>query len=248
MALKTKILKNKSLSTNDAVRGAMKSELSKAGMVAEIGTPAAKVHSRLLSSKVLAAEIASVMDTLRITVQPTTGRKVEGEKVSDEEVVPPAKKRKPKTNKLAAKKSSQKSAKVAVEEASEEDEGKIEDVDGNGWESGSVSDGDEAALEAGWESGTISSRSDQSDEWSGSDEENEPEDNPTIPSYSPKKATNKAGESTFLPSLAVGFTRGDSDSDFSDSEAKIVDGVKKNRRGQRARRAYVHRTSFAHFD
>jgi hypothetical protein len=47
--------------------------------------------------------------------------------------------------------------------------------------------------------------------------------------------------STFLPSLAVGFTRGDpEDSDWSDGELRQTEGTfKKNRRGQRARRAYV---------
>lgn len=48
-----------------------------------------------------------------------------------------------------------------------------------------------------------------------------------------------AGESTFLPSLSVGFVDG-SDSDWSDAEADAADAhVKKNRRGQRARKAYV---------
>lgn len=52
----------------------------------------------------------------------------------------------------------------------------------------------------------------------------------------PPKA--RAGESTFLPSLSVGFIRGNSDSDWSDGEADIADiPQRKNRRGQRARKA-----------
>jgi hypothetical protein len=54
--------------------------------------------------------------------------------------------------------------------------------------------------------------------------------------------SSKKGASTFLPSLQIGFTRGDSDaSDWSDAEKDInkVDTVRKNRRGQRARKAYV---------
>ena len=53
------------------------------------------------------------------------------------------------------------------------------------------------------------------------------------------KQSLTAGESTFLPSLSVGFVGG-SDSDWSDAEADLADApVKKNRRGQRARKAYV---------
>ncbi|KAK0464608.1 BUD22-domain-containing protein [Desarmillaria tabescens] len=54
------------------------------------------------------------------------------------------------------------------------------------------------------------------------------------------KAQNKSstGASTFLPSLSVGFIKGNEDSDWSDSDAKAGDiEQKKNRRGQRARRA-----------
>ncbi len=44
-------------------------------------------------------------------------------------------------------------------------------------------------------------------------------------------------ESVFLPTLSNGFIRGGSDTDWSDREASVADGVRKNRRGQRARRA-----------
>jgi hypothetical protein len=44
-------------------------------------------------------------------------------------------------------------------------------------------------------------------------------------------------ESVFLPTLSNGFIPGGSDTDWSDSEARAADGVRKNRRGQRARRA-----------
>jgi hypothetical protein len=44
-------------------------------------------------------------------------------------------------------------------------------------------------------------------------------------------------ESVFLPTLSNGFIPGGSDTDWSDEEAKVADGVRKNRRGQRARRA-----------
>ena len=44
-------------------------------------------------------------------------------------------------------------------------------------------------------------------------------------------------ESAFLPTLSNGFIPGGSDTDWSDREARVADGVRKNRRGQRARRA-----------
>ena len=44
-------------------------------------------------------------------------------------------------------------------------------------------------------------------------------------------------ESVFLPTLSNGFIPGGSDTDWSDGEARVADGVRKNRRGQRARRA-----------
>jgi hypothetical protein len=43
-------------------------------------------------------------------------------------------------------------------------------------------------------------------------------------------------ESVFLPTLSNGFIPGGSDTDWSDREAGMADGVRKNRRGQRARR------------
>jgi len=44
-------------------------------------------------------------------------------------------------------------------------------------------------------------------------------------------------ESTFLPTLSNGFIPGGSETDWSDHEARVADGVRRNRRGQRARRA-----------
>jgi hypothetical protein len=54
----------------------------------------------------------------------------------------------------------------------------------------------------------------------------------------PDDASQTPGtESVFLPTLSNGFIPGGSDTDWSDSEARAADGVRKNRRGQRARRA-----------
>jgi hypothetical protein len=66
------------------------------------------------------------------------------------------------------------------------------------------------------------------------------DDRRNLPVKAKAKTTASAAQSTFLPSLSVGYTRGDSpDSAWSDGE-QVADGpLKKNRRGQRARRAYV---------
>lgn len=54
----------------------------------------------------------------------------------------------------------------------------------------------------------------------------------------PDHASQTLGtESAFLPTLLNGFIPGGSDTDWSDHEARVADGVRKNRRGQRARRA-----------
>ncbi|EIN12616.1 Bud-site selection protein [Punctularia strigosozonata HHB-11173 SS5] len=247
-ALKTKIMKDKLLSSNDAVRDAVQAELSSTGLAPEPpGTPAAKVHGRLLSSKVLATQINLVVNALRTILQPALSPS-SADEASAEWSEPPPKKSKTKPKELAPHISpALRDAKVSDSgEGSDEDGDEsdarelVSDDDGDvaaddaGWESGSVDDG-----EGGWESGTVSSDHSDEVEDQSNEEAGETEKKPARPERPPAKAkaSIKAGESTFLPSLAVGFTRGDSDSEFSDSEAKFADGVKKNRRGQRARRA-----------
>jgi BUD22 len=54
----------------------------------------------------------------------------------------------------------------------------------------------------------------------------------------PDGASQSLGaKSIFLPTLSNGFIPGGSDTDWSDGEARVADGIRKNRRGQRARRA-----------
>jgi hypothetical protein len=98
----------------------------------------------------------------------------------------------------------------------------------------------------GWESGTV--HNDSEAELSDADSSNSetppskiPRSNPdpskASSSSKPAATKTKASESTFLPSLSVGFIRG-SDSDWSDGDAEAGDmPQRKNRRGQRARKA-----------
>jgi len=134
----------------------------------------------------------------------------------------------------------------------DDDGDELGETDEAGWESGSI----DAEGEVGhddWESGPVrsgpnlvghedsSSVGESREEEEDSDEENEKPPPRPIPKKSAlpqAKSKASSAESTFLPSLSVGFIRGDSDSEWSDSEAKTTD-IRKNRRGQRARRASV---------
>lgn len=259
-ALKTKLLKDKLLAQNEEVQSAVADKLS-ANLIApqEAGSSAAKVYGRLLSSKTLAEAVHAVVDTLREVLDPSLAKEktkgksesqsqeVESRSEEDEEDVEvrPAKGKRPRL------------VEDGGQSGSEDD-----DIDDAGWESGTVDGGDGA----GWESGTVDGDDAQvahfsDDESSSTEEESDEEasadtgDSDALPSDGPQvktkpkpkpkppatdskgKAKTSGAESTFLPSLSVGFTRGDSDaSDFSDGEA---DAPRKNRRGQRARRAYV---------
>ncbi|PBK74739.1 Bud-site selection protein [Armillaria solidipes] len=194
-ALRSKLLKDRILSGNEHVQAAVSDQLQ-----SNLLGGSTKVQSRILSSKVLAVEIANIIESLRAVVLPP----------ADEDAEPP-----------------RKMTKVEVEDGEEEEEEEEDEAgDEMGWESGTVGD-DEKENDDGWESGSL----DEGDD-----------DTPTNPSAKPStnKAQNKSstGASTFLPSLSVGFIKGNEDSDWSDSDAKAGDiEQKKNRRGQRARRA-----------
>lgn len=57
---------------------------------------------------------------------------------------------------------------------------------------------------------------------------------PLLPDDAPQSPET---ESFFLPALSNGFIPGGSDTDWSDGETRTATGIRKNRRGQRARRA-----------
>jgi len=190
------------------------------------------VQSRLLSSKVLAADVARIIKGLRRLLHPEE-RACDAEEEGPEspDVSQPPKK-KPKT---CEKEGLHKVPSVDVPADCEADE----DIEDDGWESGTVSDEGHSVQE---DLRLVSTSNEGSDD----DEENAAHESKYIHqsvSYGrpgpdvKSKAKATTVRSAFLPSLSVGFVRGDSDTDFSDCEAKAADGVKKNRRGQRARRA-----------
>ncbi|KAF8073787.1 Bud-site selection protein [Lyophyllum atratum] len=209
------------------------------------GTAAAKVQSRLLSSKILATEVATVVEDLKNVLQPKV-TPVDADIADDEPIT-----KRPKKSKKADTAKEKVPAKVSQAVVGSQGDGdddvlEEEEIDDEGWESGTVDD-DEQEPQDGWESGSISGvGEDDAAEESDDDEE----ELAVAPSTSKKAPPLKAPltkappkttglQSTFLPSLSVGFTRGESDdSDLSESEIKVADiDIKKNRRGQRARRA-----------
>ncbi|KAI0345797.1 Bud-site selection protein [Trametopsis cervina] len=256
-ALKTKIHKDKMLSENEHLTAAAAEELASNLVVpAAPGSNLAKVQGRLLSSKLIAVEVAAIIEALKSTISPEprkgkeraieeeAAEEVDGEEQEDEDAaVRPVKK-----SKLA-----QSNAEDGANDAEEDSDASSRVA--------AFSD-EEGVDDAGWESGSIHEGSDDEDEGSEEDEdhdtdesEDESDAEPSTTSRKPSKpapklatpadktskakqkstADAKPGTSTFLPSLAVGYTRGDSDaSDVSDGED---DAPKKNRRGQRARRA-----------
>ncbi|KAJ3775518.1 Bud-site selection protein [Lentinula raphanica] len=239
-ALRTKLTKDKVLSVNESMQTALSKELaSNLLQPADGGTAAAKIQSRLLSSKVLSSEVTATVEDLRSVIAPSTDSQ-DGD--ISAELDESASERPKKMSKLEDS---------DVEMDLGEGEGVSNNIDDEDeadvdeWESGTVGD-DEKEADDGWESGSILGESDD-----GYMDEDLPSDSlegegkkvtlrkPSLPS-GPSKSIPKpaAGNSTFLPTLSVGFIRG-SDSDWSDNEdnAAAESGQKKNRRGQRARRA-----------
>lgn len=241
-ALKTKLNKDRLLSENEHIQAAISKELATNLLApAASGTPAAKVQSRLLSSKLLAVEVANAVQDLKAALLPKP-EATEGEE--EEEIIERPKKVK-KVGSVETTKSKERSILPEASGSGSEDEGEGEgeQSDAGGWESGTVDENSEEEEEdppAARNHLLVSDGSSSTGDSSSDDELQVKAKVPTkkvaASSVKPKVAT---AQSTFLPSLAVGFVRGGSeDSDWSDSEAKIADGdQKKNRRGQRARRA-----------
>ncbi|KAG2071341.1 Bud-site selection protein [Suillus decipiens] len=219
-ALSTKIKKDKLLSQDPNLQAAMSKSLSSILITSAVpGSALGVVQSRLLSSKVLAVDVSRIIEGLRRLLNPVERTYAE---IDQAEVSPPQKKK----QKMQQNESLPKVPPVVT---SSEDESRA-DLQDDGWESGTVSDGDHFIQ---GDSGVDEGPDEEDDSISDSDG---CEDIP-VPRERPSRGESKATQSTFLPSLSVGFIRGDSDTDFSDSEEKAADAAKKNRRGQRARRA-----------
>ncbi|PPQ80981.1 hypothetical protein CVT25_015134 [Psilocybe cyanescens] len=265
-ALRSKVLKDHTLRDNDDVKAAMTKELENNLLTpATPGTTLAKIQSRLLSSKILALQVTATITSLKYLLDPVLKQREKGAE-SDillSSTVDPDSERPSKIRKASASETPKTNGKPEKTQPTfdiDHDMQSGSDVDEEGWESGSVDgEGGAGVDDDGWESGSIdggghednASDNDSSDDQDDTSEEDSDSDDeelavkktnakPKIPVGNPAKpvkgSTTKM-ESTFLPSLSVGFVRGGSeDSDFSEGEGKSGGVPKKNRRGQRARR------------
>jgi hypothetical protein len=169
--------------------------------------------------------------------------------------------KKPEVSTLA--KPGKKEKKAVEDEGEDEMDLKRQKVVVDSDDEGSDKEDGDAADEAGWESGSVSGGDDVGPSTKKiADSESEDDEN-SVPVRPTKKTKTKEVKSkptkqaqpskaltssTFLPSLSTGFTRGgsddsDPDDDFAEGLEDIIGkgktGERKNRRGQQARRLYV---------
>ena len=227
LALYRKLRRDKQIMSHPDASTAIAAELPSAS-IANSTEPKPKtaesiVESRLASSKQLAKELNGIVVGLRTLVLGPNGG-ANGEEESKE---------------------TDSDTELTVGQPGDEEN---EDA------SGAEDDGAANANDAGWESGSISQDTDGgSDESTDLNSEVEPPPAKRQKTSTPsgvhigssvqKKTDPRAShpslqdESVYLPSLSVGFIKGDSDvsGDEVDSDAGSVGLARKNRRGQRAR-------------
>ena len=207
LALKNKLKKDKLLSSHPLIQSAVSKTFASDTAPAPVGI-AAKLECRLLSSKTLSKEVNMVILSLCSALKPSED-KGESDDGSSIRLHEPLIVDSPAaTNRWSAI------------EASKDDSSNSDDDS-----SGSTD--------------TASSSSSLQHDTSA------PPQKPNYASYrrshspllSDHASLTLGPESVFLPTLSNGFIPGGSDTDWSDREATVADGVRKNRRGQRARRA-----------
>ena len=211
IALKSKLEKDKLLSRNPSMQAAISETFANDVSRASEGM-AAKVESRLLSSKSLSKEVNLVVSSLHSALNPGGDEGGGGDDDDDDAS------------------GSSHEPRIVGSFAVDNQPGVPEASGGDSDDSGSdTSGGSDSA---------------------GSDNPVQPRTS-TLPKKSratldrashsplhPDGASKTQGtESIFLPTLSNGFIPGGSDTDWSDGEAGAADLVRKNRRGQRARRA-----------
>ncbi|KZS90440.1 Bud-site selection protein [Sistotremastrum niveocremeum HHB9708] len=206
--------------------------------------PTAKIVARLRSSKLLAEELKRTIEGLRSVLEGKSKERQNNEDADDGEDQDDSEDW---TGIVIAEDVQEGDAEGMLSDDEGDELGAEDDASVAGWESGSIDDeapGDDIdaaeALDAGWESGSVDS----------DDVEDVEDDTPpskrtkgtsapsTKPAKPPQVPPQKSStQSTFLPSLSTGFIRGSS----SDGEAFSGDedavAPRKNRRGQRARKA-----------
>ena len=208
LALKSKLGKDKHLSRNPSIQAAIAKTFVYDVSRASEGM-AAKMESRLLSSKSLSKEVNMAVSSLHSALNPSG----DGGGDDDDE-------------------SSSSHEPQIVDPSAVDNRPDVPEASASGDDSGD-SEGDTSG-------GSDSAGSDGPVQPSPSTQPKKAHSALDRASYSPLRsdgASKALGtESVFLPTLSNGFIPGGSDTDWSDGEAGAADFVRKNRRGQRARR------------
>ncbi|KAF8206234.1 Bud-site selection protein [Mycena galopus ATCC 62051] len=227
-ALRTRLLKDRHISDSAPARAAIERELPPGP---SLPSPTnSKVHVRLLSARALGAAVGQTVADLRAVLLPppdaaaAAGAGVATNPDEDDDD------------------DDEEDAEEGEDEDEDEGDAEVDATeDDAGWESGSVNGEDED--EDGWESGSVHSDSDDAappskKKATKSAPSASAKPAPAASSKTAAKATSaSAAASQFLPSLAVGYVRGGSDDSDVEEDAEEAGGERKNRRGQRARRA-----------
>jgi hypothetical protein len=222
--VKSKFAKDHLLSRHDSINEALSQEVgNKVISIAPQDTAVGKAYNRLLSSKVLAAEVSSLCRALHELLDPGAKHIAENGALNVREETKAVMSGKTKSSELVAITDLDSDSHLAVDKVTR-------------WESGMETDDHFDATNE-----ELSSSSEEGDSKYPQIENMEDDDDYSVVNKSVQSAAKPSGvESTFLPSLSVGFIRGSDESDWSGDEAPVADPSKrKNRRGQRARRAYV---------
>lgn len=208
LALKSKLKKDKRLSSDPSIQSAISKVFTSHGTQTFWGATA-KLESRLLSSKSLAKEVNLVISSLRSALKPSEHGDGDDDASSHSDEArldnPSAVVNRPVTL-----------------EASEDNLGDSED------EPSRSSDSTESGDHFQPSTSTLPEKPHHIlDRASHS---------PLLPDDAPQ---SPGTESFFLPALSNGFIPGGSDTDWSDGETGTATSIRKNRRGQRARRTWV---------
>ena len=230
------MLKDRTLRENEDIITAMNKELEGSLVVlAESGTTVAKIQSRLLSSKFLGIQVATSLEALKVLLNPPPKQNKPENSThtsSDIDIKRPSKLRKEMSMPTL-----QATGSVAQVPSRLDDNDQDNNEEINGWESGSINEGEITEPDEGWGSDDTGPNAEDASNQDSESEDDELEFRPK--SKAPTKSSSSLIDSTFLPSLSVGFIPdGSDDSDWSETEGKGTDlEPRKNRRGQRARRA-----------
>ncbi|KAI0251998.1 Bud-site selection protein [Lactifluus subvellereus] len=217
-ALKSKLKKDKFLSSEPAVQSAISKVFAPDATPTSEGM-AIKLERRLLSSKTLSREVNTVISSLNSPLKLGGDNGVDaGEDSSRPRRLQKAR---------ATPEASESNAEHSIM-----DHGILPETDALGsvgvpdQELGDSVDSDDTNSGSGSATSTLPSGSHSSS------------DRAKHSPLRPNGASESLGDrSVFLPTLSNGFIPGGSDTDWSDAEANVADGMRKNRRGQRARRA-----------